>query len=227
MINRKVDDAVFDVILTHAFREAFAQEMEQIEAEDSQPAQPSEKHRKHERAYYKKMRRKPIKVMTIVRGTAACVAAVICLSFGAMMFSPPVRAAVVDTLVGFFEKYVAVDVDVDKDSKAIFVGEYTMNYVPHGFELVDRSESSAINRYKFSNGSEYFKLCFYETKDSLLKFDMEQGNTTQLEINGELAYLIQNENGYSILVWIYDGKTMSVEGVINIKTMQNIAKNIS
>ena len=224
MINRKVDDAIFDVILAHAFREAFAQEMEQIEAEDSQPAQPSEKHRKHERAYYKKTRRKPIKVMTIVRSTAACVAAVICLSFGAMMFSPPVRAAVVDTLVGFFEKYVAVDVS---DESTLVIDGYTFAYIPIGYKLVDRMETEMVTRYKFSNDSEYFKVCVYVENQHQLKYDTDQSNVEKLLINDTVAYFIQNESGYSSLIWTLNDKSFVIEGNIDPHIIKNIAEKIS
>lgn len=225
MINRKVDDAIFDVILTHAFREAFAQEMEQIEAEDSQSAQPSEKHRKHERAYYKKMQRKPIKVMTIVRSTAACVAAVICLSFGAMMFSPPVRAAVVDTIVSFYEKYLTVNVSDVENTVAI--GNYSMRYVPEGFELTNTYQTTQYDCYMFDSSTERFQIYIYFTDKLLLKYDNEETDFVTTQVNDHDAYIVAGDDGNYVLFWRVDNITISIEGNVSVNVMKKIAEEIS
>ncbi len=225
MINRKVDDAIFDVILKHAFKEAFAQEMEQIEVEDSQPAQPSEKHRKNERAYYKKMQRKPIKVMTIVRSMAACVAAVICLSFGAMMFSPPVRAAVVDTLVGFFEKYLTVNVsDVEN---AVAIGDYSMKYIPKGFELINIHQTTQYDCYMFASSTERFQIYTYFTDKLLLKYNNEETDFVSTQVNDHDAYIVAGDDGNYVLFWSVDNITMSIEGNVSVNVMKKIAEEIS
>lgn len=225
MINKKVDDAIFEVILTHAFREAFAQEMEQIEAEDDQAAKPSEKYRKQEQRYYKKMQRKPIKAMSIVRTTAACVAAIICLSSGAMMFSPPVRAAVVDTVVGIFGKYVTVDMS-DKDN-VLAIGKYTMGYVPKEFLLVETYQMDRLDCYYFSNGSEFFKVYFYQDNESLLKYDNEEIELIQTKVNDRDAHYLKCEDGSHILFWNQGNETISIEGNIGINVMLKIAEKIS
>ncbi len=225
MINKKVDDAIFEVILTHAFREAFAQEMEQIEAEDSQPAQPSEKYQKQEQRYYKKMQRKPVKSATIVRVIAACAAAYICLSSGLMLFSPPVRAAVVDTVVGFFEKYVTVDVS-DKDN-SVAIGEYTMGYVPKGFDLINIHQTSQFNCYVFASSTERFQVYTYFSDKLLLKYDNEKTNLTSTKINDIDAYIVAGDDGNYVLFWRMDNVTVSVEGDISIHVMKKIAEEIS
>lgn len=225
MINRKVDDAVFEAILKQAFCDAFTQEIEQIEAADDQPAQPSATNRKKERWYYKKQQRKPIKAAAIVRGLAACAMFAICLVSGIMMTSAPVRAAVVDTFVGFFEKYLTVD--VGNEDGAIVIGEYTMGYVPNGFELVDTRETSYFNSHTFSNGSEKFMVYFYPHNESLLKYDNEQTDLTITKINESEGYFVNSEDGICVLFWNLNSQTVSIESNLNMNIIKKIAENIS
>lgn len=224
MINRKVDDAVFDAILKQAFCDAFAQEIEQIEAADDQPAKPSEVQRKQERRYYRKFQRKPVKVATILRGTAACLVALMGLSFCLMLTSAPVRAAMVDTVVSFFEKYLTVDMGKED---VLVVDGYTFAYVPYGYEIRDETKSALATRYTFSNGSEYFKVCIYIDGQQLLKYDNEQANTVAVKINGVDAYFTQSDDKPNSLIWTKNNQTIAIEGNLSLSVMKKIAENFS
>ena len=225
MINRKVDDAVFDAILKQAFCDAFAQEIEQIEAADDQPAKPSEVQRKQERRYYRKFQRKPVKAATILRGTAACLVALMGLSFCLMLTSAPVRAAMVDTVVSFFEKYLTVSLSEAED--AVMLGEHTMSYVPKGFALVETYDMAYFDIYIFSNGTENFKVYFYSEKDFSVKYDNEQTNLTLVNINKGNGYFVNREDGTSVLFWNMNDQTISIESNLNLNIMKKIAENIS
>lgn len=225
MINQKVDDAVFDVILKQACCDAFAQEIEQIEAADDQPAKPSEVQRKQERRYYRKFQRKPVKAATILRGTAACLVALMGLSFCLMMTSAPVRAAMVDTVVSLFEKYLTVDLSEAED--AVMLGEHTMGYVPKDFALVETYEMAYFDLYIFSNGTEKFKVYFYGEKDFSLKYDNEQTNLTLIDINDGKGYFVNREDGTCVLFWNLNDHIVSIESNLNLNILKKIAKNIS
>ncbi len=225
MINRKVDEAVFELLLTHAFRDAYARETERAEAEGEACPAPSAAHRRQEKRYYRRKRRGTLRVSTVLARTAACLLAFMGIGFGAMLFSQPVRAAVWDTVITVFEKYFVFDAPTEEP--ALVLDGHTFGYIPEGFELVDSQVLERVSRYQFSNGSEEFVIGFSSSDAMALQWNSEDGALSKIELNGIEAYWKESENGYGVLFWTANGQTIYVQGNIGQFTIKNIAKNIS
>lgn len=111
-----------------------------------------------------------------------------------------------------YDKFIKVNFDVDLDEvpKSIEV-EYTLGYVPEGFEQVETNSDFAFNYQKWSN-SEGGRIIFYQTlltESNGVNFDAERGEMTVVEIGGYSVYFkdtdfdnyyLWNDDNYEILL---------------------------
>lgn len=224
MINKSVDNAVFDAILRKAFTEAFEREVAEIEAQPSAAGALPEKYRRAERKYYNKKMKQSSGTYAVLRKIAACILICLSVGFAALMAIPTVRAFVWDSVVNFYEKYIKFDFNVAAVGEET-IGEYTLGYVPDGFVRTAEVEESMRNKYRYENQESYFCISYY-TEYREFNYDDENGQIHIIDVNGTDGYFVEYFDGTSALVWRYDNAVFTVDGDISVSEMVKIAEKI-
>lgn len=231
MINKSVDEAVFDSILTRAFRDAVKADME--EDKNTAPVKLTPEHLKAERRAYNKyeaMERQLDKrsIHPRLRRAVSAVLIAGCVGFVTMISIPKVRAAVAEVVIEFFEKYVSFDFTRSGDSSAR-EGEYTFGYIPDGFELVEQYEDPLTKEwvYKDGNGSKLTISCS-NTKATIFMNDIAQAEYLEIEVNGCRAYFMDT-GVYNSERLIFDDRknVFTIVGNLPKEEFLKIAENIT
>ena len=225
MINKSVDNAVFDAILRKAFTEAFEREVAEIEAQPSAAGALPEKYRRAERKYYNKKMKQSSGTYAVLRKIAACILICLSVGFAALMAIPTVRASVWDSVVNFYEKYIKFDFNVTAGGEET-IGEYTLGYVPDGFVRTDAMETPLKNVYKYGNGQCIFNIEYYYPEGNTIAYDDENGKIHIIEINGVDGYLIEYLGGRYSLTWQNNKAVFTIDGDLSVDEMIKIAEKI-
>lgn len=226
MINKSVDNAVFDAILRKAFTEAFEREVAEIEAQSSAAEALPEKYRRAERRYYNKKMKQSSGTYAVLRKIAACILICMSVGFATLMAIPTVRASVWDSVVNFYEKYIKFDFSITSGGEET-IGEYTLGYVPDGFVRTDAMEEDPTrNIYRYENTKNYFCIIYY-AKNREINFDDENGKIHIVDINGIDGYMVEYLDGTYALIWKYNDTVFSVDGNMDSKEIIKIAEKIS
>ena len=224
MINKSVDNAVFDAILRKAFTEAFEREVAEIEAQPSAAGALPEKYRRAERKYYNKKMKQSSGTYAVLRKIAACILICLSVGFAALMAIPTVRASVWDSVVNFYEKYIKFDFNVTAGGEET-IGEYTLGYVPDGFVRTDALETDAKNKYRYENEEKFFCIIYY-AKNREINYDDENGKVHIVDINGVDGYLIEYLGGRCSLTWQNNKAVFTMDGDLSVDEMIKIAEKI-
>ena len=225
MINKSVDNAVFDAILRKAFTEAFEREVAEIEAQPSAAGALPEKYRRAERKYYNKKMKKSSGTYAVLRKIAACILICLSVGFAALMAIPTVRASVWDSVVSFYEKYIKFDFNVAAIGEET-IGDYTLRYVPDGFVRTSAVETPLKNVYMYENGQYIFAIRYHYSEDNRITYDDENGKLYMIDINGTDGYLVEYFDGTSALVWRHNNAVFTVDGDIPVREIVKIAEKI-
>jgi len=226
MINKSVDNAVFDAVLRKAFTEAFAREVAEIEAQPSAAESLPEKYRRAERRYYNKKMKQSSVTYAVLRKIAACILICLSVGFATLMAIPTVRASVWDSVVNFYEKYIKFDFNITACGEET-IGDYTLGYVPDGFVRTVMRETPVRNVYTYESGQNVFNIEYYYSKSNTLAIDDEKGNIYVIKINDMDGYMIEYYDGTYALVWRCNDVVFTVDGNIDSKEIIEIAENIS
>ena len=237
MINKSVDEAVFDTVLAKAFADAAMEDIksEKLNETDS-PVTLSARHLKMQRRAYKKyeaQRADSASRYTALRRIAACILIVGTIGFISVFTIPTVRAAVVDAVIDFFDKYMCIDFgDGDPTSNsAVQIGDFTASYIPEGFELTDSDEKKTSPKYKFENPQtkEYFQIKIAVLNGRELQYDYENAKYNKISVNGYPAFIIKLENDDKniSLVFSNEANTITVYGNILEEEIICIASGIN
>ena len=142
MINKSVDDKLFDSILSHAFLEAAEQDLEEIPDEE---VEYSPKYQKEERKKYNKvMRASRSTLKKSVLGNGLKRVASFILVVGVILsiiilMTPTIRAEFLNLATTFFEKYFSVSLG-EQDVSYETTG-YLFRYIPDDLGCVSKHPS--------------------------------------------------------------------------------------
>lgn len=225
MINKSVDNAVFDAILRKAFTEAFEREVAEIEAQPSAAESLPEKYRKAERKYYNKKMKQSSGTYAVLRKIAACILICLSVGFATLMAIPTVRASVWDSVVNFYEKYIKFDFNITSVGEET-IGEYTLGYVPDGFVRTDSLENSAKNLYIYEAEDGVFSVGYYYSEDNGITYDDENGKLYIIDINGMDGYLVEYFDGRYSLTWKNNRVVFTIDGNLPVNEIVKIAEKI-
>jgi len=188
MTNNKVSEDVFDAVLKNAFADAFKLELKEYEAEAEKykTVLPTAKQKKAARRAYNAQSRGAGWGIVITRRVAAAVLIAFSLGSGMMLSAPAVRAAVVDTVIEFFDKYMSFD--FSEKAGGVVIGDYTLGYLPDGYTLSDSFKSDAKSAYVFSNGILNIRISIMPGDISKRNIDNENYEMKVLNITDYTAY---------------------------------------
>ena len=225
MLKKARNDAIFDAILSKAFEEAALEDIKELEKADIPEVELTAKHKREERRLYnqiEKSKNRPTWHYTAYK-IAACF--LICIAVGtATIFAiPNARADFMKLIAKPFDKYTCFGTVTD----SIFVdAEYTFEYIPEGFELVEYKKDFA-KVFKYRNNNEYFMIIYRQGKEICSLQDNESVITTRVNIGEQLGYLIRNNyDENQKLIWSDGENVFTIEGVVSESVLIYIAENI-
>lgn len=230
MINKSVDDKLFDSILSQAFLEAAEQDLEEMPDEE---VEYSPKYQKEERKKYNKVMRashfapKKRAIGIGVKRVASVVLVIGVILSVVMLMTPTIRADFFNLATTFFEKYFSISID-EQDASYETAG-YLFRYIPDDLVNVDVKENPIVLRYIFTSvdGERRATISIQPLENSSLQYDNEHTAVTEITVNGYRGYLITSSYGdISDVIWTDDTTLFSVMGNISIDELTKIAENI-
>lgn len=195
-----VKEEVFDGILKAALNE-YIYELDKSLPSDEEIAQmypiSRKKARKYKRIAKVNKYRAPLTIVYFRRAVAAVLVAV-SLSFGLLATSAKVRAAIVDTVVEWYDKYIKIDFgnasDADTDTEMPDFKSLNIAYIPDGFEQTSSDESEYSREYLYTaDNGDYVFIGIYSSESTQLAADIEYSEYEKITINGNDAYIMYDE----------------------------------
>ena len=146
------------------------------------------------------------------------------------------RVKLFDMVKEVYEKFTIYKFKIDEnDNKKVnFLEKKSINYLPNGFEEVERAEYNNDVAITYSDGEDYITFNYLLIENSNLYMDTENAKINKVQINNFYADYIEKENK-SRLVWqdeniLYDLKLdyINKDKYLDIKSeLIKIAKNIN
>ena len=146
------------------------------------------------------------------------------------------RVKLFDMVKEVYEKFTIYKFKIDEnDNKKVnFLEKKSINYLPNGFEEIDRAEYDNDISVTYSDGEDYITFNYLLIENSNLYIDTENAKINKVQINNFYADYIEKENK-SRLVWqdeniLYDLKLdyTNKDKYLDIKSeLIKIAKNIN
>lgn len=231
MINSEIDNQLFDSILTEALKDRSKIYLSNIPSEDELSMQLEfsdgfkDKMSKLMGRYRRMADRR--KVFIYTKRFVAGILIAAGLGFGVLMLSQPVRAAVQNVIIQWFDKYTQFD--FQSDSTEVEFKEYTLGYLPEGFVETDYFTATGYVsiEYEDLNGNDI--IFEYSTSEGLsVGLDNENSTYSIINLNGTEAHLFEsNEEGRrSYLLWTHDGYTFTIGSNLSIEEIIKIEENL-
>lgn len=174
--------------------------------------------------------------MLIYKKIAVVFIAFLISLFTITMSVEALRVKLFDMVKEVYEKFTIYKFKIDEnDNKKVnFLEKKSINYLPNGFEEIDRAEYDNDISLIYSDGEDYITFNYLLIKNSNLYMDIENAKINKVQINNFYADYIEKENK-SRLVWqdeniLYDLKLdyINKDKYLDIKSeLIKIAKNIN
>ncbi len=230
MINKSVDESIFEAVLAQAFLEASEKDMEHIFKEEQKTPEYPEKFQKTERKKYDKICREtyttPYWVTSLKR--AASFILIIGFTCSIIMFSAPtIRAEFFNLTTEFFEKYFSIS--LANKTSGYETSDYIFKYIPDYLVDIEVDENPVSSVYTFTSvdGEEYVSINIYQGHFDTAQYDNEHIFIEDISINGYSGYILKStiEDTCEIL-WTDNVFLVSVYGNISVEELLKISENI-
>jgi hypothetical protein len=231
MINPEIDNQIFDSILTEALKNRSKIYLSNIPSEDELSKELEfsdgfkDKMNKLMESYKRMAARK--KVFIYTKKFVACILIVAGLGFGVLMLSQPVRAAIQNVIIQWFDKYTQFD--FKSDSTEVEFKEYTLGYLPEGFVETDYFSADGYTSVEYRDLKGNDIIFDYAISENItIALDNEHSTYSVISLNGSEAHLFEsNEEGSrSHLLWEDNGYTFKITALLNAEEIIKIAENI-
>ncbi|MBR5221964.1 MAG: DUF4367 domain-containing protein [Clostridia bacterium] len=224
MINKKVDEAIFDVLLENAFSDVIEEDVAKLEKESDSCTISAETELKIKKMIAHAGKTEKQKTMRVVIRVAS-ITLVVLLNLGlfGILMVPSVNAEVKNVFADLFEKYISYETKEQK-SLVASTSEYGLFYIPDEFELILNDDYQILFREE-NQGNGYISINISDENFGRMSLDSENEITNNVKIHEIDAYLIY-ENGDYTLFW-YDGyHFISILSNIEEDKVIKIANNI-
>lgn len=177
----------------------------------------SRKFEQKKNALTKKERCKPRKVRRyrLLFRIALAIMILLSVAFITIMSVSALRNAVVDVVVEFFNDHIKISYE-EYDEDSITSKPIKLNQVKSIRATELKNTKKEVSDNELVNKTIYYKndrrvCCFYQSPlcENDIYFDNEYENATRVNINGNMAMLIENNKGVSHLTWS-DGEYLYV-----------------
>lgn len=236
----KVHDKVFEALMTVALDQIIYEEDESCPS-DEKLAKMYPTSKKMMRKYRNKVKerwyRNPLPVVYLKRVSIIALA-VISVMFGVLSTSGEVRAAIVNTVVTWHDKYVNIDLyaenNIDESESQTETEEgpdantLVVGYIPQEYILSSSTEEIDHREYLYmTDTGEYLLISFYSSKNADIGLDIQNSEYEQFVVNGNDAFLSYNDTDqYGTIVFGNRIYTVTVSGLISKDELIKISENI-
>ena len=176
------------------------------------------------------------KIYSYTKKVAVVFIAFLISLFAVTMSVEALRTKLFDMVKDVYEKFTIYKFKIDENDneKVNFLEKKSINYLPDGFEEIDRAEYDNDISITYSDGEDYITLNYLLIENSNLYMDTENAQISKVQINSYNADYIEKENK-SRLIWqdestLYDLKLdyINKDKYSDIKSeLIEIAKNIN
>ena len=223
----KINDSIFEALFRQAIIERVEQEVQALPAEaELTDIAFSHRHEKRmEKLFSSNLRKSRIAVVVkLARRAAVLVLIVATLLFGVLMTSQDVRAAVVNTVVQWFEQFALFTSEQEAEPTAFMLP----TYVPDGFVEIERIEMEHSKSIVFVNEYDDMIFFFAQPVSGVLAVDHEQRGYELIIVNGFNFHTFSaDEFGYeNTIIWEYSGNRYSIFTSISTDIAIKIALSI-
>lgn len=190
--------------------------------------------KKVKRKIKEKKYHRPLYIMYLQRA-AIIVLATISIISGVFITSEKVRAAVKDTVIEWYDKYIKFDfsqknldnADTSNDNP-VNIESLKIEYIPEGFELQAKDEVSQHREYNyFDSYGNYVIIGIHESSATELLSDIEYSQLKETTINGFSAYVLVNDSdAYTTVIFGNESFAVMVDTAISKEETIKIAENI-
>lgn len=221
-----------DALIAMVVAEAEARELAAMPSVEELDVEfkPTKKFQRKMEKLLQKARRKKAKtrfVKTCKKGFVTVVSLISILSC-TMLPVKAVREAVVETLIDWQEKFVAI-VFVTDDERIRIPQYITDTYIPNGFSLVEpvsRREDSYYARYMNLSGQYYTVQALSIDNTQSFALDNEYTAYYSIEFKQNQAIWGVMQDGNNALVWESNGLSFQVIGSLDLSEIIKVAENI-
>ena len=224
MVNKKIDEAVFDVLLEHAFADVIEEDVNKLQEENDPCTISAETDLKIRKMISKVGKRDHrMRTRTVIR--VASIALVVLLNVGliGLLLVPSVNAEVKNVFAELLDKYVSYEA-ASNYRKVVSTSEYEIGYIPDGFEVIIY-EDDLVKFREINQGDAYISINISNEDIGRVSMDSENSETQTIRINGIDATLYF-ANDEHVLFW-YDGyHFISIYTNIGDSNLIKIAKSI-
>lgn len=233
MINKNVDEKVFDTILAEAFKDAAKLEIEALETEGiNEHFSPSKSHEQIQRKLYRKQLKnnsnKTYGGLNSFIRVVASILIVLSTTLTIIMFSiPGVRAEFVNVVTQVFDKYVSFEAPNDDYIQDGADGS-VLGYIPAGFKLINKVELGLETEFEYYNEDtkEEFKILKYPYDEVSIQHDTDIFLITEKRVDAFTVYIIQNKSDATAkMIWSNSIDMYLIYGNINQEKMLEIVEN--
>ncbi len=205
MYNR-VNDEVFEGILTaalHEFMEIDAAALPSDETMREMYPVPKNGVKKYRRIAKRQKHGVPMWTVYFKRAVIA-VLVLATVSFGIMLTNDSVRAAIAETVLTWYDKYVKIDFSKSDDKpnnetdapipETVTYKDLKIGYIPEGFVESFFMEDNGFCNYMYSaENGDLIDIIIAESGIIEFSADTEKGEFEEIDINGNKGYLNYNE----------------------------------
>ena len=224
MINKKVDEAVFDAILEQALSDVIEEDIKKLQEEDAPCTISAEADQRIRRMIAQAGKQsKKTQAKRIIRAAVIVLAVLVNVSLIGLLMVPSVNAEVKNVFAELFEKYTSYENKV-QDTYVVTTSEYEIGYIPDGFELILNDDKQILLREK-NKGTGYISINISAEDFGRTSLDYEYEKSQSLKINGvdaEMRIL-----GDDCTIFWYDGyHFITIYANVEESELINTAKNI-
>ena len=224
MINKKIDEAIFDVLLENAFADAIEEDVRKLQ-EEAEPctisAETDLKIRKMIAQIGKKDNQKRTRM--IIRAASIILVVLLNLSLIGILMIPSVNAEVKNVFSELFEKYESFETKVNS-RKCFTTSEYIFSYIPDEYELIVYDDYQILFR-EINQGDGYISVNISYEDFGRTSLDVENESSTDIKIDGVDAHI--TKNGEDTTIFWYNGyHFITILSNADEKELINIAKEI-
>jgi hypothetical protein len=223
-------NVAFEAMLKEAVKANFQAKMMAMPSEEELMREhpPSVEHIRKMNALFAWERRRNTmrKLLTFAKAAAIVLCAAITLFFAALMFNTQVRAAVLDTIVQFFEGFTRIEF-IEPHEPANEARDFTLKYLPQGYTLTGTEEygNNCMTMYSDTDGN---MLILNVVLPDTLMIDNDY-LTHYTVIHDGITYHInqtQDMEHTSGIVWVRDDFVFSLNGPISIDELLKTAYSL-
>lgn len=224
MINKKIDEAIFDVLLENAFADAIEDDVKKLQDEAEPCTISSEtdlKIRKMIAQIGKKDNQKNARI--IIRVASIVLVVLLNFSLIGILMIPSVNAEVKNVFSELFEEYESFQA-IKNSKKHITTSEYEIGYIPDEYELIFYDDYQILFR-EINQGNGYISINISDEEFGRMSLDAENGKSTDIKIDGMDAYITKSGDDTTIF-WYNGYHFLTILSNADENELINIAKEI-